>query len=277
LALVADLAFLAKRIAYSSTVDRFMRSRVEWISTVDHIGSLDASIAIAGFLHYTPRHCQPRVTDDALILIKDGYHPLLTHPVVNSIELDKQSALVTGSNMAGKTTFVKMIGTNIILGHTLGLCLASSATIPRSTVKASIRGEHSVESGKSRYFAEVETILGFIASASRGDCRVFVVDEPFSGTNTSERIAIAKAVLSSISEHAQLLVTTHDVELQELLTDRFAFFYFQEDPAVDGFFDYKLRPGVSKSRNAIRVLERMGFPESTIRDAMSTVAKTPAE
>jgi hypothetical protein len=271
-ALLADLCFLARIVAYIRTVDRFVRVRHEWVSTYELIGSIDASIAVSSFLHRTPRYCRPVVSTGAVISLESGYHPLLKNPIEHSVTLDNRSALVTGSNMAGKTTFVKMIGTNIVLGHTLGICLASAATIPQSSVMVSIRGEQSVESGKSRYFAEVEAIRGFIYSASKGECRVFVIDEIFSGTNTIERVAAAKTVLSAISEHAQVLATTHDVELQQLLTGNFDLFYFQENPAVPGFFDYKLQSGISTERNAIRVLERMGFPAAIIREALAQVS-----
>lgn len=270
--LLADLCFLAKIVAYIRTVDRFVRVRHEWASTYDLIGSIDASIAVASFLHRTPKYCRPVVSTSAVISLKNGYHPLLKNPVVHSVTLDNRSALVTGSNMAGKTTFVKMIGANIVLGHTLGICLASAATIPQSSVMTSIRGDQSVESGKSRYFAEVEAIRGFIDSASQGECRVFVIDEIFSGTNTIERVAAAKAVLSAISKHAQVLATTHDVELQLLLASDFDLFYFQENPALASFFDYKLHSGISTQRNAIRVLERMGFPATIVREALAAVS-----
>jgi len=230
----ADMCCLARLLIYTRTIDRFIRSRGEWLSTYQLVGSLDAAIAVANFLHRLPRHCQPAVTDDRMISIIDGYHPLISQPVENSITLEQRSALISGSNMAGKTAFIKMVGTNIVLGHTLGICLAVRATIPRSLVMASIQGEQSLQSGKSRYFAEIEAIRGFVSRASRGECRVFVIDELFSGTNTTERIAAAKAVLQAISADAQVLATTHDAELQHLLTNRFDLYYFQEDPGRPG-------------------------------------------
>jgi hypothetical protein len=276
LAVAANVCFLTKLVAYTHAANRFSRSRQEWVSTFELIGSIDAAIAVASYLHRTPKHCRPTVTSDPLIAFEDAYHPLLLKPVENSVNLDKRSALVTGSNMAGKTTFVKTIGTNIVFGHTLGVCLAASATIPRSSVMASIRGEQSVESGNSRYFSEVRSIIGFIETLSRGECRVFVIDELFSGTNTVERIAVAKAVLDTLSEDAQILVTTHDVELQHLLPKHFDLFHFQENPNVEGFFDYKLRAGISSERNAIRVLERMGFPHKIVQEALAQVGRTVA-
>ena len=98
---------------------------------------------------------------------------------------------------------------------------------------------------------------------------MFLIDELFSGTNTIERIAAARAVLESISSSATVLVTTHDVELQALLGERFDLYHFREDPDVEGFFDYRLRPGPTNERNAIRLLARLGFPDDIVRRALS--------
>ena len=178
--------------------------------------------------------------------------------------------------MTGKTTFIKMVAMNAILGHTLGICLADRATLPRTPVRALIRGDQSVAEGKSRYFAEAQSICDFIAEAATGACRIFILDEPFSGTNTVERIAVAKAVLRAIGTSAQVLVTTHDVELQHLLGVQFDLFHFQENPAVEGFFDHELHSGASTQRNAIRVLERLGYPASIIAEALATVVAIDA-
>lgn len=80
-------------------------------------------------------------------------------------------------------------------------------------------------------------------------------------------------MLDALGSDAQVLATTHDVELQPLLTDRFEFLYFREDPDVKGFFDFKARPGISRERNAIRVLERIGFPSKIVSAALSQLEK----
>jgi DNA mismatch repair ATPase MutS len=272
LAIIADLFFLVRFALYGRSIERFLRTRTRWLSTFELIGAVDAAIAIGGFLHRYPQHCRPSVVSEPKILIENGYHALTAQPVKNSITLTAHSALVTGSNMTGKTTFIKMVAMNVIFGHTVGICLADRATLPRSPVRALIRGDQSVETGKSRYFAEAESIRDFIQEAASGGGRIFILDEPFSGTNTVERIAVAKAVLRTIGQTAQALVTTHDVELQHLLGENFELFFFQEDPAVEGFFDHKLHRGASTQRNAIRVLERLGYPAPIIAEALATVA-----
>lgn len=140
-----------------------------------------------------------------------------------------------------------------------------------------IRGEQAIDDGKSRYFAEVQEILDFLQLSAQGACRIFIIDEIFSGTNTVERIAAAKAVLDALSQQAQVLATTHDVELQGLFAERFERLHFREDPEVDGFFDYKLRPGASTERNAIRLLERVGFPPAIIEEAMRLAGQAPRD
>jgi predicted ATPase len=276
LAVILNALFLLKFALYARSIDRFARSRAEWLSTFQLVGAMDASIAVASFLCRYPDHCRPEVSRCALG-IENGYHPFLSKPAKNSIRLEGRSALITGSNMTGKTTFIKMVAINAVLGHTLGICLADQATLPRSPVRALIRGDQSVAEGKSRYFAEAEAIRDFIAESATGTCRIFILDEPFSGTNTIERIAVAKAVLRAIGANAQVLVTTHDVELQHLLGARFELFYFQENPAVAGFFDHALHPGASTQRNAIRVLERLGYPAEIIAEALATAAGDPPD
>jgi len=270
-----NLVFLIEYLLYLRTISQIPRIRPILASTFRLVGSLDAAIAVASLLERSPDHCLPAIATRSLIDLEDGRHPLIADPVANSIRLDGRSALVTGSNMAGKTTFIKMVGINVILGRTLGCCLASKAAIPRSSVMASIRGEHSVESGKSHYFAEIEAIHSFIELAAAGDCRVFVIDELFNGTNTVERLATVRAVLEDMCRNAQVLVTTHDVELQAVLAEHYDLYHFREDPDVEGFFDFRLRRGASTARNAIRLLERKGFPREIVDHAMAYAAANP--
>ena len=189
-----NFAFLAENIAYIHSIRAFNAARSVFASTFELVGSLDAAIAMACLLERCPNHCQPDFSDRRELDVEQAYHPLLRNPVSNSVRLHEQSALVTGSNMAGKTTFIKMLGVNAIFGQTLGICLADRATLPQTVVMASIAGRQSVASGKSHYFAEVERIHEFLERVDRGAGGVFVIDELFSGTNTAERLAVCRAV-----------------------------------------------------------------------------------
>lgn len=266
---VFNFACLIELIINAETIERFCRIRHQLTATYELVGEIDAIIAIASFLQRCPQHCLPTLVDTRILSIKDGFHPLLTGGVANSVRVGQRSVLVTGSNMAGKTTFIKMLASNAILAQTVGFCLASAATVPRSTVMASIYGAHSVKSGKSHYFAEIETIGGFILDRKRSGIQILAIDEPFNGTNTVERIAVARSVLESLGERAIVLTTTHDVELQEFLGESYMLFHFEENPEVDGYFDYKLKSGPATARNAIKLLKKVGFPEEIVANAMS--------
>ena len=266
---ILNFAFLIELVIHARTTERFFANRAELHATFVLTGEIDAAIAIASFLQRYHEHCTPRIVDERMLTITDGSHPLLPDGVTNSVRLAEQSALVTGSNMAGKTTFIKMLACNAILGQTVGFCLATAATIPRAAVMASIHGLHSVASGKSHYFTEIETIDAFVREGTPGRIRILVIDEPFSGTNTIERIAVARAVLEVLETRATVLVTTHDVELQAMLGSRYALYHFQENPDAEGFFDYRLRPGPATERNAIRLLDRLGFPRDITAAALA--------
>lgn len=271
-----NLLFLADHVAAILVRRNLRRHRGTLAEIFLQVGSLDANMAIASWLQRNPVHCLPNITNEKKIELIDGFHPLLPAPVANSLTLCAQSAVVVGTNMAGKTTFIKMVGTNIILGRTLGLCFATAAVIPRATVLASIRAEHSMESGKSHFFAELERILSFMHMAERNDGFVFLIDELFRGTNTPERIAAGKAVLECLGANAQVLVTTHDVEMQSLLGPRFLTFHFTENPDLPEVFDYRLHHGISTSRNAIALLEKLGYPASVIAEARRLAGKANA-
>ncbi|HWG66891.1 MAG TPA: hypothetical protein VN662_05700 [Rhodanobacteraceae bacterium] len=266
---ILNFAFLTELLIHARTIERFHAKRSKLHATFELTGETDAAIALASCLRQYTRHCLPRLVNERTLAITDGGHPLLPGGIANSVQLSQQSALVTGSNMAGKTTFIKMLACNAILGQTVGFCLASEATLPRATVMASIHGLHSVASGKSHYFTEIETIDAFIRESTSGRLRILVIDEPFSGTNTIERIAVARAVLEALEPQAIVLVTTHDVELQAMLGYRYALYHFQENPDADGYFDYRLRPGPATERNAIRLLDRLGFPRDITATALA--------
>ncbi len=261
-------------LLHAFTIDRFVRLRETVAPDFELMGDIDAAIAVASFMAGYEACCRPEPTTAPELVVIDGCHPLLPDGVTNSIRLEHRSALVTGSNMAGKTTFIKMLGTNVILAQTFGFCLATRAVVPRVRVLASIQGSHSVASGKSHYFAEVERINSFFDAGDDGYRNLLVIDELFSGTNTTERVAIARAVLESLARDSIVLATTHDVELQTALDAHFDYYHFQEDPQVDGFFDYRLRPGITHARNAIRMLGEMGFPAPVIASAMDYATGT---
>ena len=259
------------------------------------IGSIDASIATAGYLQryslhsphslnsshspHTPHAqlCNPEFTDASRLDFEEVYHPLLENYVANSYSTTGPSALITGSNMAGKTTFIKTIGVNYILARTLWLCHASRARLPVIGLLSSIKTEDGLEAGKSFYFSELETLKEFLVITEKGGGCLLLIDEIYRGTNTVERIAGAAAVLQELAGKNLVLVTTHDIELTRYLGNQYDMWYFEETGSTDRPFDYKLRSGVCETRNAIRLMTNMGYPEHITERARSIANDMEAE
>jgi hypothetical protein len=221
---------LSRLIAFMRTVDDLTKSRAQIRRIFEAIGSLDAHVAISSWMQSIPVSVIPLFNSTDTIDFTGVYHPLIKEAVGNSLLLKKESALITGSNMAGKTTFIKTVGLNVIFARTLFLCLAERASLPPLIVRSSIKGDEQVIDGQSYYSREIEQIREFL-NCPEG-CYLFLIDEIFRGTNTIERIAIGAATLRYLCRKNMVLVTTHDVELQPLLNDCSRLFHFSE--RVDG-------------------------------------------
>ena len=261
-------------MAFIRSLDNLKKYRGELAEVFEEVSSLDTAISVASYIESLPRHCIPELTAKTDIVLDNACHPLLENPVPNSFNSASKSALITGSNMAGKTTFIKTVGVNVILARSLGICLAARAAVPALTVKSSMRREDALGDGKSYYFAEVEQLLSFITLNNKSRRYLFLIDEIFRGTNTIERISSATAVLNFLGRENIVLVTTHDIELQEMLGDGYRMYHFSEQ--VEGerfFFDYTLKNGPTRSRNAIKLLELSGYPAEIV-DRASELAQT---
>lgn len=261
--------FLMDLIIFLISIKEIKRQQKSLIEMYENIGSLDASISVASYLNSLRRYCKPSSNSQNSIKTTGIYHPLLESPVSNSFSLEDKSCLITGSNMAGKTTFIKTIGVNLLLSRSLDLCLAESADLPKACVKASIKRQDDLNDNKSYYYKEIEAILEFIRLSENGENYIFLIDEIFRGTNTLERLSSATAVLNHLCRKNISLVTTHDMELQDLLDGKFEMFHFMEQ-VENGihFFDYKIKQGQCNSSNAIELLRIKGYPESIIQQAL---------
>jgi DNA mismatch repair ATPase MutS len=263
-----NMLFLFDIVIFLRSVRVLRKNQPAFARIFDGVGSLDAAISVASFHDGVPVIAVPTLTDRRQIEATGLYHPLISEPVENDFSLDERSALIAGPNMAGKTAFIRTIGINLILARTLHFCLARSATLPRAIVRSAIRREDHLSDGQSYFFTEVRQVLEFTRCDDAGPLHVFLIDEIFRGTNTVERIASSAAVLRHLGRHHLVCATTHDVELQEILGAAFAMHHFSDD-VTDGKygFDYRLRPGPVRSRNAIRLLEITGYPPAVVREA----------
>jgi DNA mismatch repair ATPase MutS len=237
----------------------------------DYIGNVDSAISVAS-LRAGASTCEPVLTHSPkTISTKNICHPLITNCVANDFHVRAKGILITGSNMSGKTTFLRTVIINSILAQTIFTCFADNFQSPVLKQFSSIRIDDSLMEAKSYYLEEVASIHYLIRETESPAHNLFVLDEVFKGTNTIERIAAAKAILSFLNRGNNIvIVSTHDIELAELLKSEFDLFHFSESiERNELLFDHKLKTGPLKTRNAIKILELYGFPEEIIREANS--------
>ena len=238
------------------------------------VGYVDCALAVASFRQ---RHttCVPHFGPAAEgIQLQAGYHPLVPGCVPNDLTLAGPGVLLTGSNMAGKTTFMRTLGVNALLAQTVATCPATAYRAPFCRVLTSLSLADSLPTGKSYYLVEAEIMRQLLLACDEDPgSYLLLLDELFKGTNTQERIAANKAVLAYLQPRSWVVAATHDGELGTLLQSCFVEYHFCETvTAEDWYFDYRLKAGPLATRNAIRLLARLHYPAQVVADAQALSA-----
>ncbi len=260
-------------IVFVSVVTIIRRHEKELREIFEAVGGLDVALSTASLRAYLGDYCEPNFEGEANQIVTENiYHPCVSEAVANDLELRDSNLLIMGSNMSGKSTFLKTIGVNAILAQTLGTVAASKYAAPPLRVMTSIDILDNLEEGTSYYKAEVESTLRLVQAAPERGPYLFILDEVFRGTNPVERVAAATAVLQYLGERHCVLASTHDSEICHALSSSYELGHFREELTDDGFtFDHKLRPGPSQSRNAIAMLEHAGYPSEVVAAAQEQV------
>lgn len=270
LAEVLKFITLSELILFYKLLDEIKgcRNSIQYI--FEAIGAIDLAISVASLRAGLPYYAQPEFpSGPKRIQMHNALHPLLLEGVANDLELADKSMLLTGSNMSGKTTFIRTVGLNVILAQTILTPFCRTYRAPFLRLGTSIRITDDVEEDKSYYLEEVNVIGSLIEASTGAEPYLFIIDEMFKGTNTVERVSAAKAVLSYLNRGSgYVLISTHDIELTDYLQDSFELYYFQESVENHQLtFDYRIKKGRLQQRNAIKILEIMGYPESIIAEA----------
>jgi ABC-type multidrug transport system fused ATPase/permease subunit len=246
------------------------------------IGECEALSSLAGLLHDDPSANLPTLTgkgEPAQLRATSLGHPLIAYGrrVENPLPPFEpgQALLITGSNMSGKSTFLRCLGINVVLALAGGPVIAKSFVLPWCKLSTSIRVADSLASGVSHFYAEISKLKATLDQAVGETPLLFLLDEILHGTNSRERQIGARWVLAELLERGACgIVTTHDMELCRLtppLMERVQQFHFREDvrdePAGNPAdapakmtFDYTLRPGPVASGNALRLMRSAGLP-----------------
>jgi hypothetical protein len=259
-------------IKFNNMLKAVQNNEQEILRLSENIGFIESVICIAYFRRALGYYCVPDISGDkdAVFSIIDGFHPGITNPISNSFE-QKRGMIITGSNASGKSTFLKMTAINAILAQTIHTCAAHSYKGSYYRVYSSMALRDNLDNGESYYIVEIKA-LKRIVDESLKPCanRVLCfVDEVLRGTNTVERIAASTQILEKLSDSDVLcFAATHDIELTHLLEDKYDNKHFEEDVKNgDIIFSYHLLEGRSQTRNAIKLLEIIGFSEDIIEKA----------
>jgi len=245
---------------------------------------LEALNSLANFAYLNPAYVFPEV-DSSIPAGRLGPGPrshsmlfdsrALGHPLIkpeskvcNDFELDehRKIAILTGSNMAGKSTFLRTIGVNLCLAYAGAPVNADGLRISLFRVFTCIKVSDSVQDGLSYFYAEVKRLKALLSATERDEELpvLFLIDEIFRGTNSRERHIGSRAYIRALSSRKTVgLVATHDLELVKLADEipGVANFHFREEVREGRMvFDYHLRIGPCPTTNALQIMRLEGLP-----------------
>lgn len=246
--------------AYAVTWKRQYGSRLE--KGIEAIGEVEmlSSLAVLERIH---KVTYPSFGRDALpaFSMEQVYHPLLKAEtaVANDISMKQGTVVITGSNMSGKTTFLRTIGLNLVIAYAGGAVCAEHFSTTRMRIFTSMRVVDDVQHGISTFYAEILRIKEMIEYGTGGQPMLCLIDEIFKGTNSADRIVGAEVVIRKLTgDYIITIVSTHDFELCKLADN----YHFEEEYRENQiYFDYKLKQGNCTTTNALYLLKMAGLTE----------------
>lgn len=269
----ANLIFLREIITYEKVKNTIIKNKKELKNVYEYVGTIDSLIAIASFRESLDFYTKPCLKisekrEDNNIEFKDIYHPLVKEPVLNNGSFSK-GVLITGSNASGKSTFIKTIAINAIMAQTIYTCFAKEYKTSYFNIYTSMALRDDIHSSESYYIVEIKSLKRILDQVQNNIPCLCFVDEILRGTNTVERIASSCEVLKNIgNENTLCFAATHDVELTYMLDDVFENYHFEETITDNDIkFDYKIHRGRAQTRNAIKLLEFMGYDKKLVENA----------
>ena len=233
----------------------------------DVIGEFEALSSISNIIYDNPDWVMPLISDNNYIIKAEKLgHPLLGEKMVcNNSTIDKKKSilLITGSNMSGKSTFLRTIGINLILSYIGAPACAKKFECSLMQIFTCMRTSDNLENNISSFYAEILRIKMIVEEVQENKKVFFLLDELFKGTNSIDRHEGAKALIKQLGdEGASGLISTHDLELGDLeyKYPKVKNYHFREYYLNNELnFDYKIREGVSTTRNAIHLIKLAGI------------------
>ncbi|MCR5176294.1 MAG: DNA mismatch repair protein MutS [Anaerovibrio sp.] len=228
----------------------------------------ETAISLASFGHTGKKAVMPILKESETPYIKavNLENPLISQEtsVPNSIDLVPSLNIITGSNMSGKTTWLRTLATSCILAYAGAPVCADSFELSPLNIMTSIRISDDLNTGTSTFYAEIKRIKAMITEADTDRPMLTVIDEIFKGTNSADRIICAQTALLHLTKpNIITLVSTHDFELCHIEPKNnipINNYHFEEQIVDDRLlFDYKIKEGPCKTTNAQLLLKLAGI------------------
>jgi hypothetical protein len=245
------------------------RHKSDFRDWLDAWAEFEALNALGCYSWEHPDHVFPELLEgEATFEAKSLCHPLLPqdHCIGNDVALNDSTAfyVVSGSNMAGKSTFLRAVGLNAVLASAGAPVRALSVRTAVFRVCASISINDSLQDGKSKFLAEVERLRESIRATEERGPVLFLIDEILSGTNSKDRRIAAEALIGAlVAGGAVGALSTHDLALTEIAENPQLLginIHMQSaDPEQPLAFDYRVKPGISRQTNALAIVRMMGI------------------
>lgn len=241
--------------------DSFSKDINTWLES---IGEFEAMNSLANFRFNNADFVFPEISEDPVFDVVDLGHPLIPaeNRVCNNVHLDLTNfTILTGSNMSGKSTFLRSIGINMVLGGTGSVICASKAKLHPLKVLVSMRQSDSLNENESYFFAEIKRLKSIIEELGKGPALV-LLDEILRGTNSDDKHTGTIKVLENIISHKAIgMLATHDLSVCDMTNDhqgKVVNRCFEAEIINDQlFFDYKLKDGVCRNKNASFLMRKM--------------------
>lgn len=264
--LIGPPMLLGTHLAFA--VERWKaRSGPEVRRWLDAVSEIEALLSLAAYSYEHPADPFPEIAASPTVDGEALGHPLLesSRCVSNPVHLGArpQLLLISGSNMSGKSTYLRTVGVNIVLAMAGGAIRAQRLRVSPLRLGASIRVSDSLQGGSSRFYAEITRLKQIVDLTAAGPA-LFLLDEFLHGTNSHDRRIGAEGVLKElVARGAMGLVTTHDLALTAIadaLAERAANSHFEDHLEAGALrFDYRLRPGVVTKSNALELMRSIGL------------------
>ena len=239
----------------------------EWLEVM---GEIEALSSISNIAFDFENWCYPNICNEDILEGKNIAHPMLGERAIsNSFNLSSKNgvsrkvALITGSNMSGKSTFLRTIGVNLLLSYIGAPVCAKEFSCGIFSIYTCMRTKDNLEESISSFYAEILRIKILIEAAKRGEKVFFLLDEIFKGTNSRDRHEGAMVLINQVVKNGAMgLVSTHDLELCDLEKTKewiknYNFQEYYEGNKIK--FDYTLRDGRSKTQNAVHLMKLAGI------------------